>query len=86
MIKLFVLILSFVLGIFQIGLSTLPHLLLRGQLSGELFVVLLGSSQGPIGLGAEVGFNPSLISGILDPLLGHKNLLDSLHINDRGVR
>ena len=40
-------------------------------------ILLLNSSQGLAGLSTEVGFNPSLIPGILDPLLGHKNLLDS---------
>ena len=76
-------ILSLVLGILQIGLNTLPHPLLHGQLGIELLVLLLNSSQGPVGLGTEVGLNLSLISGILDPLLGHKNLLDSLHINNK---
>ena len=40
-------------------------------------ILLLNSSQGLAGLKTEVGFNPSLIPGILDPLIGHKDLLDS---------
>ena len=86
MIELFALILSLVLGIFQTSLSTLSHLILRSQLYVELLVLLLSDSQGPVGLGTEVGLNSSVILGILDPLLSHKNLLDSLHINNRGVR
>ena len=86
MIDLFALILSLVLGIFQTSLSTLSHLILRSQLYVELLVLLLSGSQGPVGLGTEVGLNSSVILGILDPLLSHKNLLDSLHINNRGVR
>ena len=86
MIKLFALILSLVLGIFQTSLSTLSHLILRSQLYVELLVLLLSGSQGPVGLGTEVSLNSSIILGILDPLLSHKNLLDSLHINNRGVR
>ena len=86
MIELFALILSLVLGNFQTSLSTLSHLILRSQLYVELLVLLLSGSQGPVGLGTEVGLNSSVILGILDPLLSHKNLLDSLHINNRGVR
>ena len=86
MIEFFALILSLVLGILQTGLNTLSCPLLHGQLCGELLVLLLSSSQGLAGLNTEVGLNPSLIPGILDPLLGHKNFLDSLHRNNRGVR
>ena len=86
MIELFALILSLVLGIFQTSLSILSHPILRSQLYVELLVLLLSVSQGPVGPGTEVGLNSSLILGILDPLLSHKNLLDSLHINNRGVR
>ena len=86
MIELFALILSLVLGIFQTSLSTLSHLILCSQLYVELLVLLLSGSQGPAGLGTEVGLNSSVILGILDPLLSHKNLLDSLHINNKGVR
>ena len=86
MIELFALILSLDLGIFQTSLNTLSHPILRSLLHVELLVFLLSDSQGPVGLGTEVGLNSSLILGILDPFLSYKNLLDSLHINNRGVR
>ena len=86
MIELFVLILSLVLGIFQTDLSTLLCPFLHDQLCVELLVLLLNCSQNYVGFGAKVGLNPSLIPGILDSLLGHKNLLDRLHTNNRGVR
>jgi len=85
MIELFVLILSLVFGILQTSLSTLPHPLLCGQLGIELLVLLLGSSQGPVGLGAKVGLNPSLIPSILDPLLSSENLLDCLCKSNRNT-
>ena len=86
MIELFVLVLNLVLGILLTSLSILPCPLLRDQLGVKLLVLLLGSSQGPVGLGAKVGLNLDFISSILDPFLRHKNLLDSLHINKRGSR
>ena len=82
-IEHFALILSLVLGIFQTGLSTFLRPLLRGQFSGEPLDLLLGTSQGLVGLDTEAGLNLSLVPSILDLLLGHKNLLDSLHINSR---
>ena len=82
-IEHFALILSLVLGIFQTGLSTFLRPLLRGQFSGEPLDLLLVTSQGLVGLNTEVGLNLSLVPSILDLLLGHKNLLDSLHINSR---
>ena len=82
-IEHFALILSLVLGIFQTGLSTFLRPLLLGQFSGEPLDLLLVTSQGLVGLNTEVGLNLSLVPSILDLLLGHKNLLDSLHINSR---
>ena len=82
-IEHFTLILSLVLGIFQTGLSTFLRPLLRGQFSGEPLDLLLVTSQGLVGLNTEVGLNLSLVPSILDLLLGHKNLLDSLHINSK---
>ena len=69
-------ILGLVLGILQTSLNALPHPLLCGQLGIELLILLLGSSQGPVGLSAEVGLNLSLIPSVLDPFLGRKDLLN----------
>ena len=76
MIEPFALILGLVLGILRSSLSALPHPLLCGQLGVELLILLLGSSQGPVSLGAEVGLNLSLIPSILNPFLGNKDLLN----------
>ena len=76
MIKPFALILGLVLGILQTSLSALPHPLLCGQLGVELLILLLGSSQSPVGLDAEVGLNLSLIPSVLDPFLGSEDLLN----------
>ena len=83
MIEFFALILGLALGILQTRLSTLSHPLLCVQLSIELLILLLGNSQGPVGLGAEVGLNPGLIPGILDPFLGNKDLMDGLHKSNK---
>ena len=76
MIEPFALILGLVLGILWSSLSALPHPLLCVQFGVELLILLLGSSQGPVGLGAEVGLNLSLIPSILDPFLCSKDLLN----------
>ena len=76
MIEPFALILGLVLGILRSSLSALSHPLLCGQLGVELLILLLGSSQGPVGLGAEVGLNLSLIPSVLDPFLCSKDLLN----------
>ena len=44
---------------------------------------MLGSSQGPVGLGAEVGLNLSLIPSVLDPFLGSKDLLNGPHKSNK---
>ena len=41
--------------------------------------------QGLVGLGTEVSLNLGIIPGVLDPLLSYKNLLDSLHKNNKGI-
>ena len=84
-IELFGLIFSLVRDILQPSLSAPPRPLLNSQLGGQLLVFLLHGSQGLVGLGAEVGLNPSLISGVLDAFFIYKNLLDNLHKNDKGI-
>ena len=78
------LVFSLVLGALKIDLSTLPCPLIGHQLLCNLLIFLLRCTQGLVSLGAEVSLNPDLIPGILDPLLSYKNLLDSLHINNKG--
>ena len=48
-------------------------------------VLLLYGSQSLVGFGAEVGLNLGLVPGVLDAFLNYKNLLDSLHKNDKGI-
>ena len=84
-IELFALIFSLVRDILQPSLSAPPRPLLNSQLAGQLLVFLLHGSQGLVGLGAEVGLNPSLILGVLDPFFIYKNLLENLHKNDKGI-
>ena len=78
-------VLSLVLDILQASLNTPSRSLLGSQLSGKLLAFLLGNTQGPVSFGTEVGLNLSFISGIFDPLLGTKNLLDSLRMGNSGV-
>jgi len=85
MVEPFTLVLSLVLGILQARLGTHTHPLLGNQLSGKLFILLLRCAQGLTGLGAKVGLNLGIISGIVDPLFGYKNFLDSLHKNNKGI-
>ena len=84
-IELFALILNLVLYILQLSLSAPTCPLFNSQLSGQLLVFLLHGPQGLIRLSAEVGLNPSLISGVLDPFLSYKNLLGNLHKNDKRI-
>ena len=79
-IKLFALVLDLVLGILQIGLNAHLRPFLSNQIGLELFILLFSSSQCPVGL--DLNF----VLGVLDLLLSHKILLDSLHINNKGVR
>ena len=46
---------------------------------------LLEGSYGPLNLSTGVGLSPGLITDVLDPLLGHKNLLSNLHKNNEGI-
>ena len=78
-VELSVLLLSLVLSVLQACLSALSLPLLGSQLRSELLVLLLSCTQGLAGLGAKVAFKPSLILGVLHPLLGYKDLLDGLH-------
>ena len=75
-----------VLGVLQTGLNTPSCPFLDYQLGCKLLVLLLGDAQGPIGLSAEIGLNPSFIPRVLDPFLNHNNLLDSLHMGSKRVR
>ena len=77
---------SLVLGAFKTGLDTLLCPLLGRQLHCKLVILFLRCAQGLVSLGAEVSLNPDLISGVLDPFLSYKNLLDSLYVNNKGVR
>ena len=77
------LFLNLVLSILLAGHSALSLPLLSCQFYRELLVLLLRRAQGLVGISAEVGLDPSLISGIPHPFLGCKHLLDGLHRNDR---
>ena len=59
--------------------------LLGYQLGCELLVLLFGSTEGSIILGAKIGLNPSFIPRVLDPFLCHGDLLDSLHMGSKRV-
>ena len=78
-VKLLALVLGLDLFALQTNLNTSSRPLLDDQLVGQLRLLLLKGSQGLLSLNAGVGLNPSLITGVLDPLLGHKNLLSNLH-------
>ena len=86
MIELFTLVFSLALGILKAGLSTPPCPFLDCQLGSKLLILLLGSAQSLIGLGAKVGLNLNFIPSILDSFFSHEDLLDSLHIGNKGVR
>ena len=85
-IELPTLVLNLVLGILQASLSTLSRSILGSQLSGKFLTLLFGGAQGPVGLNMEIGLSLSFISGIFDPLLCHRNLLNSLHMDNKEVR
>ena len=85
MVKPFTLVFSLVLGTLQACLGTQTRPLLGNQLTGKLFIFLFKCAQGLVGLGVEFGLNPGIIPGVLDPLLGYKNFLDSLCKNNKGI-
>ena len=60
----------------------LIHLL---QLIGKLHLILLKGSEGLLNLSTGVGLGLNFIIGILDPVLGYKNLLGNLHKSSKKV-
>ena len=86
MVEPFALVLGLVLGALKTGLGTPLCPLLDNQLRKKLLVLLFKCAQGLVSLSAEVSLNPSLIPSVPDPLLSYNNFLDSLHINNTGVR
>ena len=86
MVEPFTLVLCLVLGILQARLDTQTCPLLGNHLTSKLFVFLFRCAQGLVGLGVEVGLDPSIILGVFDPLLNYKNFPDSLRKNNKRIR
>ena len=83
--KLLVLVLDLGLRALQKGFGAQMCPLQSGQLVVQLHLLLLEGSQGLLNLSTGVGLSPSLIAGVLNPLLDHKNLLGDLYKNDKGI-
>ena len=86
MVKPFALVLNLVLSAFKTGLGTLPCPFLSHRLHCMLLILLFKCAQGLVSLDVEIGLNSDLILGVFNPFFSYKNLLDSLHINNKGVR
>ena len=83
--KLLALVLDLGLCTLQKGFGTQMCPLQSGQLVGQLHLLLLEGSQGLLNLSTGMGLSPSLIAGVPNPFIGHKNLLGDLYKNDKGI-
>lgn len=59
--------------------------LLNDKFVSQLLLLLFHDLQGFPGLGVELDLSLGFLPSILDLLLGHKNFLDHLHKNDKGI-
>ena len=83
--ELLALLLSLILSILKVSLSAPPPPLLSSQFRTELLILLLGDAQSFAGLGVKIFREPGLVSSIFHLFLSHKDLLDGLHKNNKGM-
>ena len=79
------LLLNLILSILKVSLSAPPPPLLSSQFRTKLLILLLGDAQSFAGLGMKIFGEPGLVSSIFHPFLSHKDLLDGLHKNNKGM-
>ena len=77
--QLFALFFSLFLGFCKASIKTVPCPNCILQLFGQLGLVLLKITHCFLNLGPRMSLGLGLIAGLLNPFLGHVNLLGNLH-------